>query len=53
MPFLPIFSPIVVATRRQPIIVPIPNASATAMMIHTGAYSMVLSMSDFSFFNRR
>ena len=53
MPFLPIFSPMVVATRRQPIMVPIPSASATAMIIQIGAYSMVLSISVFSFFSRR
>ena len=53
IPFLPIFSPMVVATRRQPIMVPIPSASATAIIIQIGAYSMVLSISVFSFFSRR
>lgn len=43
------FSPMVIATRRQPIMVPMPSASATAMMIHTGAYSMVLNISLRSF----
>ncbi|OSM86189.1 hypothetical protein L316_08213 [Escherichia coli SHECO002] len=46
------FSPMVIATRRQPIMVPMPSASATAMMIHTGAYSMVLNISLRSFFSR-
>ncbi len=48
--FTNFLSPIVVATRRQPIIVPIPSANATAIMIHTGAYRLTYR---FSFFSRR
>ncbi|CFN77368.1 Uncharacterised protein [Bordetella pertussis] len=42
MPCLPIFSPTVSTTRRQPTMVPMPSASATATMTHSGAYSVVV-----------
>ncbi len=51
--FCQFFSPIVVATRRQPIIVPIPSANATAIMITPAHTQWCLTYPGLQLFSRR